>query len=118
MKFSTQNLLSIRDWQTHAEVYQNAVTECRLADELGFDVVWLAEHHFSHFMAPSHAAAWPTTRSSARCACSPRKSSRKSGRTPYRIQKPSLRASWRSPSQSFAADSACGWTKRGGRQDA
>ena len=50
MKFSTQNLLSIRDWQTHAEVYQNAVTECRLAGELGFDVVWLADHHFSHFM--------------------------------------------------------------------
>src|SRR6266581_3008731 len=39
MKFSTQNLLSIRDWQTHAEVYQNAVTECRLADELGIAVV-------------------------------------------------------------------------------
>src|SRR5206468_9458401 len=56
MKFSTQNLLSIRDWQTHAEVYQNAVTECRLADELGFDVVWLAEHHFSPYgICPSLA---------------------------------------------------------------
>src|SRR2546426_8864069 len=56
MKFSTQNLLSIRDWQTHAEVYQNAVTECRLADELGFDVVWLAEHHVSQYgICPSLA---------------------------------------------------------------
>jgi alkanesulfonate monooxygenase SsuD/methylene tetrahydromethanopterin reductase-like flavin-dependent oxidoreductase (luciferase family) len=42
MKFSTQNLLSIREWQTHAEVYRNTLEECRLADELGFDVVWLA----------------------------------------------------------------------------
>src|SRR5437016_1160018 len=67
MKFSTQNLLSIRDWQTHAEVYQNAVTECRLADELGFDVVWLAEHHFSQYgicpsLAPLAGAIAATTR--------------------------------------------------------
>ena len=67
MKFSTQNLLSIRDWQTHAEVYQNAVTEFRLADELGFDVVWLAEHHFSQYgicpsLAPLAGAIAATTR--------------------------------------------------------
>ena len=67
MKFSTQNLLSIRDWQTHAEVYQNAVTECRLADALGFDVVWLAEHHFSQYgicpsLAPLAGAIAATTR--------------------------------------------------------
>ena len=56
MKFSTQNLLSIREWQTHAEVYQNTLEECRLADELGFDVVWLAEHHFSPYgICPSLA---------------------------------------------------------------
>jgi len=56
MKFSTQNLLSIREWQTHAEVYRNALEECRLADELGFDVVWLAEHHFSPYgICPSLA---------------------------------------------------------------
>src|SRR5881628_403222 len=56
MKFSTQNLLSIREWQTHAEVYRNTLEECRLADELGFDVVWLAEHHFSPYgICPSLA---------------------------------------------------------------
>lgn len=49
MKFSTQCLLSFREWQTHAEVYANTIEECRLADELGFDVVWLAEHHFSPY---------------------------------------------------------------------
>ncbi len=60
MKFSTQNLLSIREWQTHAEVYRNAVEECRLADELGFDVVWLAEHHFSPYgICPSLAPLTP-----------------------------------------------------------
>ena len=56
MKFSTQNLLSFRDWQTHAEVYANTIEECRLADELGFHTVWLAEHHFSHYgICPSLA---------------------------------------------------------------
>ena len=56
MKFGIQNLLSIRDWQTHGEVYGHALAECRLADELGFDTVWLAEHHFSHYgICPSLA---------------------------------------------------------------
>jgi alkanesulfonate monooxygenase SsuD/methylene tetrahydromethanopterin reductase-like flavin-dependent oxidoreductase (luciferase family) len=49
MKFAIQNLLSWRDWQSHAEVYANSLEECRLADELGFDAVWLAEHHFSPY---------------------------------------------------------------------
>src|SRR6266542_6781895 len=56
MKFGTQNLLSIRDWQTPAEVYGHALAECKLADELGFDTVWLAEHHFSAYgICPSLA---------------------------------------------------------------
>ena len=56
MKFGTQNLLSIREWQTHADVYAHALAECRLADELGFDTVWLAEHHFSAYgICPSLA---------------------------------------------------------------
>src|SRR2546426_12350570 len=67
MKFSTQNLLSIREWQTRAEVYGNALEECRLADELGFDVVWLAEHHFSPYgicpsLAPLAGAVAAATR--------------------------------------------------------
>jgi alkanesulfonate monooxygenase SsuD/methylene tetrahydromethanopterin reductase-like flavin-dependent oxidoreductase (luciferase family) len=67
MKFSTQNLLSLRDWQTHAEVYADALAECRLADELGFHTVWLAEHHFSHYgicpsLAPLAAAIARETR--------------------------------------------------------
>jgi natural product biosynthesis luciferase-like monooxygenase protein len=49
MKFAIQNLLSWRDWQSHAEVYANSLEECRLADELGFHAVWLAEHHFSPY---------------------------------------------------------------------
>src|SRR3989442_7927769 len=56
MKFGTQNLLSIREWQTHADVYAHALAECKLADELGFDTVWLAEHHFSAYgICPSLA---------------------------------------------------------------
>jgi natural product biosynthesis luciferase-like monooxygenase protein len=56
MRFSTQNLLSIRDGQTHAEVFANTLDECKLAEELGFHTVWLAEHHFSAYgIAPSLA---------------------------------------------------------------
>jgi len=56
MKFSTQNLLSWRDWQSHSEVYADTLEECRLADALGFDTVWLAEHHFSAYgICPSLA---------------------------------------------------------------
>src|SRR3972149_3771057 len=54
MRFSTQNLLSLREGQSHAEVYANTLDECRLAEELGFHTVWLAEHHFSAYgIAPS-----------------------------------------------------------------
>jgi natural product biosynthesis luciferase-like monooxygenase protein len=49
MKFSTQNLLSLRDWQSPADVYADTLAECQLADELGFDTIWLAEHHFSSY---------------------------------------------------------------------
>lgn len=56
MRFSTQSLLSIRDGQSHAEVYANTLEECRLADELGFHTLWLAEHHFSSYgICPSLA---------------------------------------------------------------
>ena len=54
MRFSTQNLLSLREGQSHAQVYANTLDECRLAEELGFHTVWLAEHHFSSYgIAPS-----------------------------------------------------------------
>jgi len=40
------------EWQ----VYHNALEQCRLADDLGFDHVWAVEHHFleeySHSSAP------------------------------------------------------------------
>src|SRR4029453_9320183 len=51
------------------QVYDNALEQARLADELGFDWVWAVEHHFleeySHCSAPEvvpPAAAGPPTR--------------------------------------------------------
>ncbi|HEY5645501.1 MAG TPA: LLM class flavin-dependent oxidoreductase, partial [Pseudomonadales bacterium] len=42
--------------ETEWAVYHNALEQCRLADELGFDHVWAVEHHFleeySHCSAP------------------------------------------------------------------
>jgi len=54
MKFGIQQLLTFREWQTEAEVYAQALAEARLADEVGFHAVWLAEHHFSSYgLCPS-----------------------------------------------------------------
>ena len=47
-----------RPWSSDSErqVYENALEQVRLADELGFDYVWAVEHHFleeySHCSAP------------------------------------------------------------------
>src|SRR2546428_5218355 len=56
MRFCIQQLLTFRDWQTEAGVYADALEEARLADELGFEAIWLAEHHFSPYgICPSLA---------------------------------------------------------------
>ena len=49
MKFSLQLLLTLRETQTHGQVYAHALEEARLAEAVGFDAVWLAEHHFSPY---------------------------------------------------------------------
>ena len=59
MKFGLFYELSVpRPWTRESErtVYQNALEQVKLADELGFDQVWAVEHHFleeySHCPAP------------------------------------------------------------------
>jgi alkanesulfonate monooxygenase SsuD/methylene tetrahydromethanopterin reductase-like flavin-dependent oxidoreductase (luciferase family) len=59
MKFGLFYELSVpRPWTRESErtVYQNALEQVKLADELGFDYVWAVEHHFleeySHCPAP------------------------------------------------------------------
>jgi alkanesulfonate monooxygenase SsuD/methylene tetrahydromethanopterin reductase-like flavin-dependent oxidoreductase (luciferase family) len=59
MKFGLFYELSVpRPWTRESEriVYDNALEQVRLADELGFDQVWAVEHHFleeySHCPAP------------------------------------------------------------------
>jgi alkanesulfonate monooxygenase SsuD/methylene tetrahydromethanopterin reductase-like flavin-dependent oxidoreductase (luciferase family) len=59
MKFGIFYELSVpRPWDREAErtVYERALEQVRLADELGFDQVWAVEHHFleeySHCSAP------------------------------------------------------------------
>jgi natural product biosynthesis luciferase-like monooxygenase protein len=47
MRFGVQLLLTLRQSQSHAEVYAHALEEARLAEAMGFETVWLAEHHFS-----------------------------------------------------------------------
>ena len=48
MKFGIQNLFPADGSNEHA-VLRETLEEIKLADELGFDSAWLAEHHFSRY---------------------------------------------------------------------
>jgi alkanesulfonate monooxygenase SsuD/methylene tetrahydromethanopterin reductase-like flavin-dependent oxidoreductase (luciferase family) len=49
MKFGIFLLMQSPEMLPSTEVYANAIEQARLADELGFDYVVLAEHHFSSY---------------------------------------------------------------------
>jgi alkanesulfonate monooxygenase SsuD/methylene tetrahydromethanopterin reductase-like flavin-dependent oxidoreductase (luciferase family) len=47
MRFGTFHLMEQPFSKTEAQVYEEQLEQMRLADEIGFDSVWLTEHHFS-----------------------------------------------------------------------
>ncbi|MSP66639.1 MAG: LLM class flavin-dependent oxidoreductase [Alphaproteobacteria bacterium] len=50
MHFGLFNLLSQRDASlTTAEIIADAADQVRVADQLGFEIAWFAEHHFSNY---------------------------------------------------------------------
>jgi alkanesulfonate monooxygenase SsuD/methylene tetrahydromethanopterin reductase-like flavin-dependent oxidoreductase (luciferase family) len=49
MKFGIDHLFSWRGDQPQAAVIREALAQTVLAEELGFDSCWLAEHHFSNY---------------------------------------------------------------------
>ncbi|MDX6739439.1 LLM class flavin-dependent oxidoreductase [Actinocorallia sp. A-T 12471] len=49
MKFGIMNLFPVSDGASDQQVLRETLEEIQLADELGFDSVWLAEHHFSKY---------------------------------------------------------------------
>ena len=49
MKFGVFFLLQSPDMRDSATVYRRALEQMVYADELGFDSVWIAEHHFSNY---------------------------------------------------------------------
>ena len=49
MKFGIMNLFPWATEESDHDVFHNTLDEIQLADELGFDSVWLAEHHFSRY---------------------------------------------------------------------
>ena len=57
------------DGAAERQVYENALEQAVLADELGFDWVWAVEHHFlegySHCSAPELFLTSVATRSSS-----------------------------------------------------
>ncbi|MBI4636698.1 MAG: LLM class flavin-dependent oxidoreductase [Candidatus Rokubacteria bacterium] len=56
MKFGVFFLLEQPPWKSQEAVYADALRQAAYAEELGFDAVWLAEHHFSEYgICPSMA---------------------------------------------------------------
>lgn len=49
MRFGIMNLFPLPEGQSDRQVIEETLEEIVLADELGFDTVWLAEHHFSEY---------------------------------------------------------------------
>ena len=49
MKFGVMNLFPLAEGQSERRIYEETLEEASLADELGFDSFWLAEHHFSTY---------------------------------------------------------------------
>jgi len=49
MQFGTFLLLHSPDGRPAGEVYEDGLSQAHLADKVGFDAVWLAEHHFSSY---------------------------------------------------------------------
>jgi alkanesulfonate monooxygenase SsuD/methylene tetrahydromethanopterin reductase-like flavin-dependent oxidoreductase (luciferase family) len=49
VKFGIMNLFPVGDGVSDHQVLRETLEEIGLADELGFDSVWLAEHHFSKY---------------------------------------------------------------------
>src|SRR5262245_45995658 len=50
MKLGLFNLMNQRDASTSPrQVVEDTVAMVKLADEIGFDVAWFAEHHFSNY---------------------------------------------------------------------
>src|SRR5438093_2269379 len=57
MKFSMIFLLQWPpDRKTQAQVYAEALEQIEMADALGWDAIWLAEHHFSTYGACPNTA--------------------------------------------------------------
>ena len=56
MKFGVFFLLEQPEWKTQERVYADALAQATYAEELGYDAVWIAEHHFSEYgICPSMA---------------------------------------------------------------
>jgi natural product biosynthesis luciferase-like monooxygenase protein len=49
MKFGVFFLCEQPPWQSQASAYADAIDQAAYADALGFDAVWIAEHHFSEY---------------------------------------------------------------------
>lgn len=49
MKFGTMNLFPLGEGASDRKVIEEALEDAVLADEMGFDSIWLAEHHFSPY---------------------------------------------------------------------
>src|SRR5919108_2386646 len=60
MRFGTYYFFQAPPWLTHADVVQREIEQMEWTEELGFDSVWLTEHHFIEYglsVSPAVVAA-------------------------------------------------------------
>ena len=51
MKFGTYHTFQVPPWTTTGQVYDEELERVHLAEELGYDSVWVAEQHFFDYCA-------------------------------------------------------------------
>jgi alkanesulfonate monooxygenase SsuD/methylene tetrahydromethanopterin reductase-like flavin-dependent oxidoreductase (luciferase family) len=49
MKFALQCLIGQREWESSSDVYAAMLAQADAAEDLGFEAIWIAEHHFTSY---------------------------------------------------------------------
>jgi alkanesulfonate monooxygenase SsuD/methylene tetrahydromethanopterin reductase-like flavin-dependent oxidoreductase (luciferase family) len=60
MRFGTFHLIGAPKMQSGEQRIGETIQQMVLADEIGLDKVWVAEHHFSNYGSGTRSA-WPKT---------------------------------------------------------
>jgi alkanesulfonate monooxygenase SsuD/methylene tetrahydromethanopterin reductase-like flavin-dependent oxidoreductase (luciferase family) len=61
MHFGLFSLMAQRDRSVSPrQLYQEMVEQVKMAEQIGFDIAWFAEHHFSNYCLCRRRLRWPS----------------------------------------------------------